>query len=54
MTPEKKFVPGKGMVPAGKQTGTKKEATPPRKGAKPVAKTPAKAPAKKAMPPKKK
>jgi hypothetical protein len=58
MAPEKKFVPGKGMVPAGKAADAKKEAVPPKKGAKPPAKAPAKppakAPAKKAVPPKKK
>lgn len=54
MAPEKKFVPGKGMVPAGKAADAKKEAVPPKKGAKPPAKPPAKAPAKKAVPPKKK
>ena len=53
MAPEKKFVPGKGMVPAGKAAGAKKEAVPPKKGAA-GAKPPAKAPAKKPVPPKKK
>ena len=60
MAEGKKFVPGKGMVPAGKaapEKGIKKEAVPPKKGAVPAKKgaAPVKAaPAKKAVPPKKK
>ena len=62
MAEAKKFVPGKGMVPAGKavpEKGGKKEAIPPKKGAVPAKKgeVPLKkgaVPAKKAMPPKKK
>jgi hypothetical protein len=60
MAEAKKFVPGKGMVPAGKaapEKGGKKEAIPPKKGAVPAKKgaAPVKAaPAKKAVPPKKK
>lgn len=49
MPAEKKFVPGKGMVAAGKEAGMKKEAVPPKKTA-----PGAKAPAKKPVPPKKK
>jgi hypothetical protein len=58
MAEGKKFVPGKGMVPAGKAAG-KKEAMPPKKGeaagkkGEGAAKKGA-AGAKKAMPPKKK
>jgi len=55
MAEGKKFVPGKGMVPAGKvaaEKGGKKEAVPPKKGAVPPKK--GAVPAKKAMPPKKK
>ena len=55
MAEGKKFVPGKGMVPAGKaapEKGAKKEAVPPKKGAVPPKK--GAAPAKKAVPPKKK
>ncbi len=51
MAEGKKFVPGKGMVPAGKTAG-KKEAVLPKKGAVPPKK--GAAPAKKAVPPKKK
>lgn len=47
MPQDKKFVPGKGMVSAGKAAGTKKEAVPPKKGAPAV-----KPGAKKAVPPK--
>jgi hypothetical protein len=60
MAEGKKFVPGKGMVPAGKaapEKNAKKEAVPPKKGAAPAKKgaAPVKAaPAKKAVPPKKK
>jgi hypothetical protein len=61
MAEGKKFVPGKGMVPAGKAApakGVKKEAVPPKKAAAPAKKAepPKKgaAPAKKVMPPKKK
>jgi hypothetical protein len=62
MAEGKKFVPGKGMVPAGKaapEKGGKKEAVPPKKGTVPPKKgavPPKKGamPAKKAMPPKKK
>lgn len=50
MPQDKKFVPGKGMVPAGKAAGGKKEAVPPKKGAVPPKKE---APGKgKAVPPK--
>jgi hypothetical protein len=55
MVEGKKFVPGKGMVPAGKaapEKGGKKEAVPPKKGAVPPKK--GAVPPKKAMPPKKK
>ena len=55
MAEAKKFVPGKGMVPAGKavpEKGGKKEAIPPKKGAVPAKK--GAVPAKKAVPPKKK
>jgi len=41
MPQDKKFVPGKGMVPAGKAAGMKKEAVPPKKEA-PAAKPSAK------------
>lgn len=47
MPQEKKFVPGKGMVPAGKGPGEKKGAMPPKKAA-----DGGKTPGKKAIPPK--
>lgn len=45
MAVEKKFVPGKGLVPVGKEEAGKKGAIPPKKGAVP--------PKKGAVPPKK-
>jgi hypothetical protein len=57
MAEGKKFVPGKGMVPAGKAAAAKKEAVPPKKGAPvpPKKGAPAAKPgAKKPIPPKKK
>ena len=56
MAEGKKFVPGKGMVPAGKAVpakGAKKEAVPPKKGMVPAGKKGA-VPPKKTVPPKKK
>ena len=47
MAAEQKFIPGKGMVPVGKEEAGKKGAVPPKKGA-PVP------PKKGAVPPKKK
>ena len=57
MAVEKKFVPGKGLVPVGKEEAGKKGAVPPKKGAVPPKKGAPMPPAKgkgKPVPPKKK
>jgi len=57
MAVEKKFVPGKGLVPVGKEEAGKKGAVPPKKGAVPPKKGAPIPPAKgkgKPVPPKKK
>jgi len=54
MAVEKKFVPGKGLVPVGKEEAGKKGAIPPKKGAVPPKKGAPVPPKKGAVPPKKK
>jgi len=54
MAVEKKFVPGKGLVPVGKEEAGKKGAVPPKKGAVPPKKGAPVPPKKGAVPPKKK